>query len=86
MSLETMISKIKVIKGDCALEGLGLSDEDRTSISDNVTLIYHCAATIRFDEKLKRAVELNTRGTLEMIKLGLECKKLEVRFDCVNIA
>jgi alcohol-forming fatty acyl-CoA reductase len=78
MDIETMISKVKIIQGDCSLLGLGISDEDRKSIIDNVTLIYHCAATIRFDEKLKRAVELNTRGTQEMIKLGLECKKLEV--------
>lgn len=78
MSVEKMISKIVVIQGDCSLVGLGISDEDRKIIVDKVTLIYHCAATIRFDEKLKRAVELNTRGTLEMIKLGLECKKLEV--------
>lgn len=56
-----------------------MSLEDRKLISDNVTLIYHMAATIRFDEMLKRAVELNTRGTLAMIKLALECKKLDVK-------
>lgn len=78
MDVEEMVSKIVVIPGDCGLLGLGISDEDRKLITDNVSLIYHFAATIRFDEKLKKAVELNTRGTLEMIKLGLECKKLEV--------
>lgn len=78
-----MIGKIIVIAGDCSLIGLGISDEDRKLIAENVTLIYHCAATIRFDEKLKRAVELNTRGTQEMIKLALECKKLDVRFCAI---
>lgn len=78
MDVESMISKIKIIKGDCGILGLGISEEDRKDIVENVSLIYHCAATIRFDEKLKRAVELNTRGTQEMINLGLECKKLEV--------
>jgi fatty acyl-CoA reductase len=78
MSVETMITKIKIIQGDCSLVNVGISEEDRKLIIDNVTLIYHCAATIRFDEKLKRAVELNTRGTREMIKLALECKKLDV--------
>lgn len=78
MDMDTMISKVKIIQGDCSILGLGISDEDRKLIVDNVTLIYHCAATIRFDEKLKRAVELNTRGTQEMITLGLECKKLDV--------
>jgi alcohol-forming fatty acyl-CoA reductase len=80
MPVESMISKIKIIQGDCSIEGLGLSAEDRKQIIKNCTLIYHCAATIRFDEKLKRAVELNTRGTLEMIKLALECKKLDVSY------
>jgi len=78
MDVEAMVSKIVVIHGDCAVVGLGISDEERKLITDNVTLMYHCAATIRFDEKLKRAVELNTRGTREMINLGLECKKLDV--------
>lgn len=76
--METMISKIRVIPGDCSLEGCGISAEDRKDIIENCTLIYHCAATIRFDELLKRAVELNTRGTREMIQLGLECKQLDV--------
>lgn len=76
-----MISKIAVIQGDCGLGGLGVSDEDRKLITENVSLIYHFAATIRFDEKLKKAVELNTRGTQEMIKLGLECKNLEVNCE-----
>lgn len=78
MSIETMISKVKIIQGDCSVEGLGISAADRKSITDNCTLIYHCAATIRFDEMLKRAVQLNTRGTQDMIALGLECKKLDV--------
>lgn len=73
-----MISKIVLIEGDVSLVGLGLSDDDKKLITENVTLVYHAAATIRFDEKIKKAVELNTRGTKEMIKLALECKKLEV--------
>lgn len=86
-NVEVMISKIHVISGDCSLVGLGISTEDRQLVTENVSMIYHLCATIRFDEKLKKAVELNTRGTLEMIKLGLECKKLEVSkifIQCVN--
>jgi alcohol-forming fatty acyl-CoA reductase len=76
MDVETILSKIKVVEGDCAVVGLGLSDEDRKDIIENVEIIYHSAATVKFDEKLKRAIELNTRGAYEMTKLGLECKKL----------
>jgi thioester reductase-like protein len=81
MSIEEIFKKIRIIKGDCGLKQLGISAEDRMIISENVTLIYHLAATIRFDESLKTSVELNTRGTREMINLALECKKLEVYFS-----
>lgn len=43
----------------------------------------------RFDEELKKAVMLNTRGSQQMLLLGRECKKLEVilmfDFDIKNI-
>jgi len=73
-----LLSKIIIINGDCSVVGLGISEEDRQLITENVTLIYHFAATIRFDEKLKKAVELNARGTREMIALAKECKKLDM--------
>lgn len=77
-TVEKILSKIQIIGGDCSVEGLGLTDEHRQMVINNVTMIYHCAATIRFDESLKKAVELNTRGTRDMITLGLECKKLDL--------
>lgn len=76
MTVETILSKIKVIDGDVAVIGLGLSAEDRQDIIENVEIICHSAATVKFDEKLKKAIELNVRGAYEMAKLGLECKKL----------
>lgn len=79
MDTKAMISKIRVIEGDVAKANLDLSTEDRELIMENVNFIYHCAATIRFDEKLKTAVELNTRGTKLMIELALQCKKLDVK-------
>lgn len=57
---------------------LGISHEDRNLIINNVSIIYHCAATIRFDEALKTALLLNTRGTKLMLELAKECKHLEV--------
>lgn len=78
MKVEDMIKKIIIITGDCSLVGLGMTEEDKVLVNDNVTIFYHLAATIRFDEKLKKAVELNTRGTREMIRLAMGCKKLEM--------
>ncbi|XP_063697921.1 putative fatty acyl-CoA reductase CG8306 [Culicoides brevitarsis] len=75
--LDYMMKKVRVIPGDCSLLELGMSKADRELVANNVNIIYHCAATIRFDEPLKRAALLNTRGTKLMIDLAKECKKLD---------
>lgn len=72
------MSKIIPINGDVLLEDLGLSIEDRALLCEEVEIVYHGAATIRFDEKLRRAVLLNTRGTKLMLLLAKEMKKLQV--------
>lgn len=76
--METIISKTDVINGNCEELNVGISEEDRQFIIENITQIFHFAATIRFDEFMKKAVLMNTRGTREMLKLGRECKKLEL--------
>lgn len=76
--IEYMLQKCRIIGGDVMEPNLGISKEDRQLIIDNVSIIYHCAATVRFDEPLKKAVILNTRGTKYMLDLAKECKKLDV--------
>lgn len=76
--LDTLISQCTVISGDVTEPELAISPEDRQLITEKVSIIYHCAATIRFDETLKKAVMLNTRGTKYMIDLAKQCKKLDV--------
>ncbi|KOB65122.1 Uncharacterized protein OBRU01_20787, partial [Operophtera brumata] len=44
---------------------------------DPVDVIYHMAATTRFDEVLRLATLINVRGTREAISLGKACKKLK---------
>ncbi|CAG9770344.1 unnamed protein product [Ceutorhynchus assimilis] len=70
--------KVVGISGDFDLDGLGLSDESRKILTENVNIIYHVAATVRFDEPLKRAVKINIEGSQQMIQLAKKCKKLDV--------
>lgn len=70
--------KCIAIPGDVSEINLGLSPEHRKLITENVNFIYHCAATVRFDEPLKHAVMLNVRGTKFMVELAKECKQLEL--------
>lgn len=46
-------SKIVPVKGDIAEENLGMSDEDWEMLQENVEIVFHSAATVRFDEDLK---------------------------------
>ncbi|XP_050299737.1 fatty acyl-CoA reductase wat-like isoform X6 [Anthonomus grandis grandis] len=69
--------KVVGLSGDFELDGLGLSEESKELITNEVQLIYHGAATIRFDENLKKAVKINIIGTQEMIDIAKQCKHLE---------
>lgn len=57
---------------------LGISAEDRELLFNEIDIVYHCAATVRFDESLKKAVLLNTRGTKLMLELSKKMKKLQL--------
>ncbi|XP_068621786.1 fatty acyl-CoA reductase wat-like [Battus philenor] len=71
------IKKISIIEGDVGQLNLGISNEDRVKIINEVEFIFHGAATVRFDESLKTAVEINVRGTREMFILARACTKLK---------
>ncbi|KAM7349768.1 putative fatty acyl-CoA reductase CG5065 [Cochliomyia hominivorax] len=69
-------SKVVPIAGDCQELELGISKEDFDKIK-NVTLIFHSAASVRFDDHLKSSILLNTRGTHELVKIATRLKKLK---------
>ncbi|XP_017769188.1 PREDICTED: putative fatty acyl-CoA reductase CG5065 [Nicrophorus vespilloides] len=75
---EGVLKKVVALAGDVGALGLGLSDEDRQTIINEVNIVYHCAATVRFDDPLKKAVLLNTRGTKLMLELSAEIKNLQL--------
>ncbi|XP_012344100.1 putative fatty acyl-CoA reductase CG5065 isoform X1 [Apis florea] len=75
---ETLKKSVTVINGDVSLPGLGLSSEDRKMLCEKINIVYHAAATVRFDEMLKKAVLLNTRGTKQMLELAKEMKHLKL--------
>ncbi|KAK3930853.1 Fatty acyl-CoA reductase wat [Frankliniella fusca] len=66
-------SRLRAVAGDCSMLRLGLSAEDEALLADNVSYVFHAAATVRFDDPLKSAILLNARGTREVVEL---CKKM----------
>ncbi|XP_069691440.1 fatty acyl-CoA reductase wat-like isoform X2 [Periplaneta americana] len=70
--------KLVAVAGDCAEKDLGLSPQDRQRLVDTVDVVFNLAATVRFDEHLRTAVNINVRGTLYLIQLCKECVHLKV--------
>lgn len=74
--------KIVPINGNMALPDLGINKEDRKLLTEKVSIIYHVAATVRFDEKLKDAVALNIKATRTALELARDCKKIQSFVYC----
>jgi alcohol-forming fatty acyl-CoA reductase len=57
--------------------GIGLTPDGLEQLKD-VSVIFHSAASVRFDDTLQYAIILNTRGTLEVVEFALKLKRLAV--------
>lgn len=66
--------KISIIEGD-------LEQKDAFTIDDatlqTIDLVIHCAATVRFNEPIKRATFINVRGTKQVLDMARRIKKLK---------
>ncbi|XP_046616980.1 putative fatty acyl-CoA reductase CG5065 isoform X1 [Neodiprion virginianus] len=61
--------RVHAIPGDVSLPELGISPEDRRLLQDTVSVVFHVAATVRFDEHLRLAVAMNFEGTKAVLQL-----------------
>nr|XP_019555467.2 fatty acyl-CoA reductase wat-like [Aedes albopictus] len=70
-----VIQKLIPIAGDCSLLKLGLH-EDSLEQMKKVQIVFHAAASVRFDDPLCKAILLNTRGTREVFRWAKTLKNL----------
>lgn len=73
-----VLNKLVPIAGDMSLPALGVSPSDVKILSDNVSIVFHSAATVKFDQTLKSAVEMNLKGTMQLIQLVRKLERLDV--------
>jgi fatty acyl-CoA reductase len=73
----SLLDKVKVIRGDTTFDGLGISANDLDILKNDVSIVVHSAATIRFDEPLKRATRINVTATKRVLDLALQFKDLK---------
>ncbi|XP_037730805.1 fatty acyl-CoA reductase wat isoform X1 [Drosophila subpulchrella] len=72
-----VLNRVVPLGGDCQEPDLGLSTSDRQVLVDEVQIVLHIAATVRFMEPLHIALAVNTRATRLMIQLAKEMPHLE---------
>jgi len=68
--------RVHVVEGDITKKGFGISKEDYEMVIKETTVVIHSAATTKFTENLKLAVEQNMVAVLEVLQLAKKCTKL----------
>ncbi|XP_068081075.1 putative fatty acyl-CoA reductase CG5065 isoform X2 [Anabrus simplex] len=71
------LNKIVPIIGDVAEPELGISKSDQKLLIETVSVVFHAAAMIKFNETLKLAVTINLIGTKQLVKLCHHMLKLK---------
>lgn len=69
------------ILGDTTAPNLGMSDKDRELICETTTVVFHGAASVKFDDSLREAVHNNLKSTRDLVELGLKIKNIKVEVD-----
>lgn len=66
------------VAGDVMLPGFGLSPSDLNLLIENVSIVFNSAATVKFDEELPIAVEMNVNGPKKLLEICRQMKQLQV--------
>lgn len=72
-----VLEKLHVVSGDMGSVGMGLSAHDEQVLLDNVHVVFHVAATVKFNEDMKDAADLNTLGTVQIMDFCSRIKQLK---------
>ncbi|CAH1646540.1 unnamed protein product [Spodoptera littoralis] len=71
------LKKIVVISGDITRENLGLHENVLKALENEVSIVFHLAATVAFRLPLKDAMRINVNGTENVIELCRRMIKLQ---------
>lgn len=73
----TDLQKVSAIEGDITQPELAIGTADRAKLCQSVNVVFHSAATVKFDEKLKLSVAINMLGTQRLVEMCRRMTKLE---------
>ncbi|XP_055526899.1 fatty acyl-CoA reductase wat-like [Wyeomyia smithii] len=69
-------NRLRIVEGTLELSQLGLADADLDYLRQNVNIVIHSAANVRFDVSLKTIIKTNVAGANELLQIALEMKNL----------
>ena len=70
-------ARLSAVAGDIEQPGLGLSEENRERLAQDVTTVVHCAASVSFDLSLEESRRVNVDGTRNVVDFAQRCRRLE---------
>jgi long-chain acyl-CoA synthetase len=79
-------SKITCVPGDLTKERLGLSETEFKDLATKVQVVVHSAATVKFDEQLDLALNLNTLGPQRLLELAREANGIYVHISTAYVS
>lgn len=71
------LDKLVAVEGDLLEPNLGISSKDEEMLIKNLNIFMHCAASVRFDEPIRNALQMNTISTRNMLNLAEKCENLK---------
>ncbi|KAJ0175717.1 hypothetical protein K1T71_008876 [Dendrolimus kikuchii] len=70
-------TKLIPVSGNISEENLGLTKDVLTVLEKEVSVVFHLAATVNFNEPLSHAMAVNVNGTQEVLKICHRMEKLK---------
>ncbi|XP_013192602.1 putative fatty acyl-CoA reductase CG5065 isoform X2 [Amyelois transitella] len=67
-SQPSQLEKLRIVAGDIMLPGLGISQEGLEDLQE-VSVVFHSAATVKFNEALKIAIEQNLMSVIRLLEI-----------------
>lgn len=72
------LDKLIAVEGDLMTSPMaGIPDEDLKRMRENVNFVFHCAASVRFDDPLENALKINTISTRNLLDFAEQCSNLD---------
>ncbi|XP_043649467.1 putative fatty acyl-CoA reductase CG5065 isoform X2 [Drosophila teissieri] len=72
-----LLAKVHPIRADYSAIDLDIDSADRAMLSSEVQIVFNVVASVKFNEKLSDAIDINVLGTKKILDLAMEMKHLK---------